>query len=200
MRDPDPDQLSALRARASGPALTMFRHPQLDADGIIYGRADPPLCAEAPQQIENALRRARELRLAPPEILTSPAPRALALAEPLAALLGAALRVEERLMELDFGEWEMARWREVDRALSDPWLADPWRLAPPGGETLDSLTTRVAGALGDAPAGAVLVCHAGPIRAARMLRQGMSLARSYAEPAPYAAPVPMPATAPAQGG
>ena len=193
MRDPDPDQLLALRARAAGPALTMFRHPQLDAEGVIYGRADPPLCADAPRQIEDALRRAAELRLAPPEVAASPAPRARALAEPLAEALGAPLRIDARLIELDFGEWEMARWGAVDRAVSDPWLADPWRLAPPGGETLAALTGRVAEALGDAPAGAVLVCHAGPIRAARMLRQGMSLARSYREPAPYAAPVPMPA-------
>lgn len=201
MRDPDPEHLAALRARAAGPPLTLFRHPKLSAEGVIYGRADPPLAPEAPRQIEDALRRAEELRLSPPEIIASPAPRARALAEPLAALLGVALRIDERLIELDFGAWEMALWKEVDRALSEPWLADPWRLSPPGGETLASLTERVAEALGDAPEGAVLVCHAGPIRAARMLRQGMSLARSYAEPAPYAAPVPMPAVeGPATGG
>jgi hypothetical protein len=35
--------LNALRARAMGPALTLLRHPRVVAEGLVYGRTDPPL-------------------------------------------------------------------------------------------------------------------------------------------------------------
>lgn len=182
--------LAALRARAAGPGLTLFRHPKTAAEGIVYGRHDPAPAPEAPAQIESALARARALRLQGP-VIASPAGRAQALALPLAAALGVAVQTDEDLRELDFGAWEGLRWDALDRAQSDPWAEDPWRRAPPGGERFADLVARAAAALARAPSGAVLVTHAGVIRAAWMLREGIGFDEAFARPVPYAAPVPL---------
>ncbi|MGG7565278.1 histidine phosphatase family protein [Rhodovulum sp. DZ06] len=200
MRDPDDHHIAALRAAASGPGLTLFRHPKMDADGVVYGRSNPPFADVAARQIEDACRRALALRLSPPELVSSPAERALALAGPLSEALGVGVRVDHRLHELDFGAWEGTRWDALDRAVSDPWAADPWRLAPPGGESFGALAERVGAALADAAAGAVLVCHAGPIRAAWMLRQGLGMKDAFARAVEYAAPTPLPAREARGGG
>jgi alpha-ribazole phosphatase len=183
--------LNALRARAMGPALTLLRHPRVVAEGLVYGRTDPPLGPSAAQEIAAACARARALRLTPDVVRCSPSPRALALAEALAAALGVAHAPDPRLLELDFGAWEGLRWDALDRAESDPWAEDPWHLAPPGGESFGDLTARVADVLAEAPEGAVLVTHAGVVRAARMLREGIDFAAAFAAPVPYAAPRPL---------
>ena len=183
--------LTALRARAMGPAITLLRHPRVTAEGLVYGRTDPALAPTARQEIAAACARARALRLAPQVVRSSPSPRALALAQGLGDALGAPVATDPRLMELDFGAWEGRRWDALDRAESDPWAVDPWRRAPPGGESFGALAARVAEALAEAPEGAVLVTHAGVVRAARMLREGIDFAAAFAAPVPYAAPQPL---------
>lgn len=183
--------LFALRARAAGPALTLLRHPRVAAEGLVYGRSDPPPGPTAAQEIAAARARVRALGLAPDVVRSSPSPRAAMLAHALAEALGVRVAMDPRLMELDFGAWEGLRWDALDRGQSDPWAEDPWRRAPPGGESFGALTARVADALGDAPEGAVLVTHAGVIRAARMLREGIDFAAAFAAPTPYAVPQPL---------
>jgi broad specificity phosphatase PhoE len=56
------------------------------------------------------------------------------------------LRPEPRLRELHFGDWEGLTYtqiREADPPALAAWEADPARVAPPGGETLASLASRV---------------------------------------------------------
>jgi alpha-ribazole phosphatase len=195
MHTDDPTDLAELRAHAAGGALTLFRHPRVMAEGLVYGRTDPPLGPDAAHEIASAARRMRRLRLAPEAILTSPSPRAMALAAGLADALGVGVAADPRLMELDFGAWEGLRWDALTPAERDPWAADPWRRAPPGGEAFGALAARVAAALADAPPGAVMVTHAGVIRAVRILRGGLSVAEALATPAPFAAPVAIPALA-----
>lgn len=166
--------------------MIFLRHPKTAAPaGLCYGRFEPPDGAEAHAAVAAAL------AATPPvaAVIASPARRCRALAEALSARDGAPLRLDARLLELDFGAWEGRLWAEIDRAESDAWCADPIRRAPPGGETFAALRARVGAALSDAPAEAALVCHAGPIRAARMLLTGASFETAFAEPVPYAAPV-----------
>jgi alpha-ribazole phosphatase len=42
---------------------------------------------------------------------------------------------DDRLMEIDFGAWEMGRWADIPRDEIDHWMADFVNLAPPGGES-----------------------------------------------------------------
>ena len=52
-------------------------------------------------------------------IVSSPLERAIETAEPLAKLLGAKVRIEESLIEINFGEWTGKSWEEL--AKSSEW-------------------------------------------------------------------------------
>jgi alpha-ribazole phosphatase len=86
-----------------------------------------------------------------------------------------AVHLDARLREIDFGEWELLRYDEIDRALIDAWAAAPWTFLPPGGESADAMSVRVVAAFEEAvrrarDAGSealVVVSHGGPLRVMR---------------------------------
>ncbi len=163
-----------------------LRHPRPRvAPGTCYGRLDLAEGETAGAEIAAALRALGPVAA----VVASPARRCRRLAERIAARDGVALRLDERLLELDFGRWEGLPWAEIPRRESDPWAADPWRRAPPGGEPFAALHARVGAALADLPAGAAVVAHAGPIRAARMILAAESFDVAFARPVPYATPL-----------
>lgn len=166
--------------------MIFLRHPAAAvAPGTCYGRLDLAPGPEAESDV------ARALALLPPVIAlhTGPARRCRMLADRIAARDGVPALVDERLQELDFGGWEGRRWDAIERTESDPWAADPWRLAPPGGETFAALSARVGAALAEMPPGAVVVTHAGVIRAARMLLVGDGFDAVFAAPVPHCTPI-----------
>jgi alpha-ribazole phosphatase len=167
----------------------LLRHPPTAAaPGLCYGRHDPGLAPGWEAAID-AL--AAEL---PPlaRVVTSPAARCRAPAERLAAALGLAAEAEPGLQELDFGAWEGRLWSEIPRAESDPWAESPRDRAPPEGESFAALDARVAAALAgiaDGGGAALIVTHAGPIRATLMRARGESFETAFARPVPYATPI-----------
>jgi len=166
--------------------MIFLRHPRPDAPaGLCYGRTDLCTGPGATDEIAAALAETPPLS----RVLASPARRCRALAAGLADRDGVALSFDERLWEMDFGAWEGRIWDDIDRAGSDVWADDPWRRAPPGGETFAAVHARVAAALEGLAPGTAVVCHAGPIRAARMLLQGLGFDAVFAEPVPYARPL-----------
>lgn len=109
--------------------------------GQLLGRSDPPLT-------ERGLRQADELapRVAaftPVGVLTSPLARARATAAPIAAAAGCAVEVDDRLVEVDYGEWDGRPFTELDRDVVTRWRRDR-DFAPPGGESLRAVGTRMA--------------------------------------------------------
>ena len=99
------------------------------------------------------------------------------------------VEIDPRLQEYDFGEWEGRNWPDIPRAESDPWIADMLNAAPPGGESFAALIARVRAAIADAEMGTLFVCHAGPIRAARMILTGASFDEVFAWKVPFCEPV-----------
>ncbi|MEM8786962.1 MAG: histidine phosphatase family protein [Pseudomonadota bacterium] len=170
--------------------LIFLRHPPVEGRGLCYGRHDPPLLADAPARIARAT-----AALPPaPRLLASPAPRCRALAQAAAAALGLVLDYDPRLRELDFGTWEGRPWAAIPRAELDRWAEDPETRAPPGGETFAALKARVHAALAGLDA-AVIVTHAGPIRAARILAGQADFATAFGAEIPHATPIRLPALA-----
>ena len=100
--------------------------------------------------------------------------------ERLRAAIGLAppsYRVDERLKELSFGDWEGLTWRELRRR--DPAIAarrqrDKWGLVPPGGESYAMLAERVAPALAELTRDAVIVSHGGIARVSLALLCNLS--------------------------
>ena len=136
----------------------LIRHPRpLIETGVCYGRLDI--------DCEDPLIVAERLKSVLPQgvpVISSPLRRARRLAEALADQV----RIDDRLAEIDFGEWEGKRWDDIERKAIDAWATDVSGFTPPGGESVAGLQQRAidfATSL-DYPQVA-LVSHAGVLRA-----------------------------------
>jgi alpha-ribazole phosphatase len=165
--------------------LILVRHPKpLCQPGLCYGSLDLECEAEALQTASLRLSGlAQGCR-----IVSSPARRA----RDLAKLLGADIAIDERLRELDFGEWEGRLWRDLSRETVDAWLEALPDAAPPGGETLSAMGARCAAwlaSLGRSGPPVLAVTHAGPIRVIRSLIAGEPLLAYFKTPVNFAEPL-----------
>ena len=82
------------------------------------------------------------------------------------------LRVDDRLQELDFGDWEGQPWSTIPRDDLDRWAADPLAFAPPGGESGAALIARVLSFQTVLSEDCVVVSHGGPLKVLGALLQG----------------------------
>jgi alpha-ribazole phosphatase len=150
--------------------LLLIRHPPAAiAPGICYGRRDLALADEGDAEAVAEEVARHEVRL----VWSSPATRCLVPARMAAARANAALRIDARLQELDFGAWEGMRWDDVPRASLDDWATDPQGFAPPGGENGAALLARIGAFwcdLGDADC--AVITHGGPLRILHALARG----------------------------
>ncbi len=167
--------------------LILVRHGQTEwnLQGRYQGRADVPICSLG---LATAQRAAATLRGCGAELLlASPLQRARATAAVIGRFLGdLPSEVDERLTEIDFGQWQGLRQAEV-KALW-PTLLRRWKRAPdsvrfPGGERLADGLDRLRDFLrrppwgsGATPRCVIAVTHAGPIRLARLYAHGRPLA------------------------
>jgi broad specificity phosphatase PhoE len=146
--------------------LILVRHGQtaVNAEGRLQGRIDAPLTETGRTQ---AAACARALPGAV-EVVTSPLLRARQTAETIAP--GGPIEVDERWIELDYGEWDGAVLKTMDQTAWDRWRSDT-SFAPPGGESLEALASRVVEACEELAPRArdhdvVVVSHVSPIKAA----------------------------------
>lgn len=156
--------------------ILLARHPRPRIAGrICYGRTDVPL-AETPELGAEALLAAAADPVE--RIVSSPLSRALLVARAVSRLTGAPLRTDDRLREMDFGEWEGRPWSALPRAEIDAWAADTVRYRVPGGESVADMLGRVRRAwtgIASSEATTLVLCHAGPIRCLLHVAGGMPL-------------------------
>jgi broad specificity phosphatase PhoE len=144
--------------------LLVARHGRTAANlaGVLLGRLDPPL-----DELGHAQAAAMAGALGPVDrVITSPLQRT----RETAAYFGLPVEVDERWIELDYGEWDGRRPGDLPRHAWDAWRAD-LDFAPPGGETLRAVGTRVRAACADLAGEAqhavvVVVTHVSPVKAA----------------------------------
>ena len=146
--------------------ILLVRHgrTEMNAAGRLQGRVDAPL-----DELGRA--QARALGAVLPEadrIVCSPLARARQTAEIIAG--GAGIDVDDRWIELDYGDWDGQPLGEVPRDQWDRWRQDI-TFAPPGGESLQSCAQRVRAACQELADEAtrsdvVVVSHVSPIKAA----------------------------------
>src|SRR5436190_21665877 len=144
--------------------LLVVRHGQTAANaaGQLLGRADVPLTDLGRQQAK-----ALAAAVGPVDrVISSPLQRA----RDTAAAFGHPVEVDERWTELDYGVYDEWPLGDVPTAMWQKWRGDA-EFAPPGGESLASLGSRVRAACDDLAAAAaeadvVVVSHVSPIKAA----------------------------------
>ena len=134
MNEPDRFRLIIVR-----PGLS-----ELDEQGRIAGNLDVPLSEEGKKQ---ALAIADELKeLGVRKILSGPTTASHETAEILGEQFGVKIKVDEDLKSFDCGLWHGKRIEELK--VTQPkifklWQEQPSAVAPPNGENLEDLTTRV---------------------------------------------------------
>ena len=158
--------------------LILARHGEStgNAEGLLLGRIDAPLT-------ERGLAQARSLGPAlkgVTRVVSSPLGRALATADALGT--GLPVEVDERWVEVDYGEFDGRPLSSVPDEVWARWRTDPG-YRPPGGESLREAGVRVraaceelfaadgAGARGTGAV--VVVSHVSPIKLAACWALGL---------------------------
>ncbi|MCM1522803.1 MAG: alpha-ribazole phosphatase [Muribaculaceae bacterium] len=120
--------------------LTLVRHTSVDVPaGVCYGRTDVSLAPSFPIEAAAVRQKIEGRRF--DGIFTSPLSRCVRLAEEC----GYPEAIPDpRLMEMDFGEWEMIRWDDITDPRLPLWYADWEHVAPTGGESFLDQRRRVA--------------------------------------------------------
>lgn len=163
--------------------LLLIRHGEVLSNRELryVGSRDEPLADSGIQQAE---RLAAALSALPVQaIYSSPLSRARETGRRIAEARDVPLRLEPRLREQSFGEWEGLSRAEVmasdaERLLR--WEAD-LGTSPPGGDSLESVQTRMLEFVGDLARDhpgewVALVSHVGPIKALLCAALGAPLA------------------------
>ena len=152
--------------------LILVRHGETraNAEGLILGRADPPLTERGRRQAA-AIARAIPT---PDRVISSPLGRA----KETAAAFGVAVETDDRWVELDYGTLDGVSIGSVGEDLWRRWRADP-TFVPAGGESLVALGARVRESCDELTAEAgrrdvVVVTHVSPIKAAVAWALGVS--------------------------
>ena len=154
----------------------LVRHTSPDiAPSVCYGQSDIDVAANFPEEL--ALIKHKLAEIKPAICFTSPSLRCAKLAQ---ALNSGAVIEDKRLMELDFGDWELRPWDTIPRDAFDLWAHDHVNQAPPNGETFNQLHQRATQFLmevnaNSAQAPIVVVTHGGVIRALLAEALGLTL-------------------------
>jgi probable phosphoglycerate mutase len=164
----------------------ILRHGQTDwnAEWRLQGQKDIPLNDLGRQQArDNGLRLARLAGdLGGHDFVASPLGRAretMELARAAAGLDPLAYRLDERLKEISFGDWEGYTGRELkvlDRTRHRERQEQKWDFIPPGdfAESYEILSWRVGSWLKSLDRPTVAVCHGGVIRCIFKLAGGVA--------------------------
>ena len=149
--------------------ISFVRHGETahNREGKFQGRADVELSARGLEQVARLATRLSTSEIT--AVYSSPLARARQTAMAIAAVAGCEVEADDRLIELDYGEWDGLPLGDIDAHQWAAWRADP-AFAPPGGESLVAVTARVESfcreRLADREADVVAVSHVSPIKAA----------------------------------
>ncbi|MEY3265841.1 MAG: histidine phosphatase family protein [Ilumatobacteraceae bacterium] len=145
--------------------LILLRHGQTtaNAQALLQGHMNLPLDPEGERQ---AQRSGEYLRATFPDALVISSP--LTRAHQTALAVSNDVVIDERFIELDYGQWDGIALTDVDAQSWADWRADPG-FRPPGGETLVELDARVRPALDEIAERAqhghvIVVSHVSPIK------------------------------------
>jgi alpha-ribazole phosphatase len=145
--------------------IYLIRHttPAIEK-GTCYGQSDVPLAPSFEEEL-------KKLKMHLPEAFDAVYSSPLMRCQTLARTLGSKKEIvfDKRLMELNFGDWELKQWDAIPSADLDKWMKDFVHVPAPGGENFSMLYKR-AGDFYEEVKGLdckriAIVTHAGFVRA-----------------------------------
>jgi alpha-ribazole phosphatase len=120
--------------------IFLIRHTQPNVEkGICYGQTDLDVNDSFIEEVEQIQAKIQEFDFKNLQVYSSPLQRCSKLAE---ALFPSSFKVDKRLMELNFGMWEMKKWDEIPKEESQYWFEDWVTQMTPNGESYEDLYER----------------------------------------------------------
>jgi len=165
--------------------LILIRHTTPDIEkGICYGQSDIPLADTFMKELIPILQFI-PVDDASVAYYSSPLTRCKTLAEQLAT----DVIFDDRIKELDFGDWELKYWGDLDRDEVDTWMNDFVNAPTKNGESYLDLHERTHYFLEDLKKKkhkkAIVVTHGGVIRSITAHIKNTSLLNSFDTPLNY---------------
>lgn len=167
--------------------LTLVRHTSVDVPkGICYGITDVPLASLFSEELKKVRQKLGYKKF--DVVYSSPLTRCTSLAREI--ISDQPIQTDSRLMELDFGDWEMATWKSIyESEAGKEWFSNYVNVRCPGGESFIDLINRGKSFLNDLKSknlrNAAIFTHAGIIRAMMCLLQDKTPEEAFSTPFEY---------------
>ena len=144
--------------------ITLIRHTAVDVpQGIIYGQSDVELASTFEQEAKEI---SDQLNETFDVVYSSPLKRCVQLAKKISTNI----LYDDRLKELNFGNWEGKLWKDIEQTReAKAWFNDYLQVKCPNGESYQDLIERIKSFINEILRNPYenicIVTHSGPIRA-----------------------------------
>jgi len=165
--------------------IYLIRHttPKVEK-GICYGQSDIDVQDSFEEEL-GVIKKSIPLHTDDFEVYSSPLLRC----KKLAQCFSEEITFDKRLMEVNFGDWELQPWDAINEDELNTWMADFVAIAPPNGESYVQLSERVNKAfdtiINDSEKDKIIVAHGGVIRALLASLLQIELKNSFNIKVPY---------------
>jgi len=147
--------------------IYLVRHTETTCEkGICYGQSDVDLAEPFESVFENILSQLPSKAI----IFSSPLKRCVTLAKYIQNNIKTiSYEEDKRLMEMNFGDWEMKSWNSIPQDQLNPWMEDFVNIKVSNGESFVELHERANNFLSEKKSNkinhpVIIVAHAGTIR------------------------------------
>ncbi|WP_062057865.1 alpha-ribazole phosphatase [Aquimarina longa] len=144
--------------------IYLVRHttPNIEK-GICYGQSDIGITDSFPSEVEKIHQLIPIHKVS--KIYSSPLQRCKLLAQ----TFNITTTYDDRLKEIDFGDWELRAWNHINQTELNPWMEDFVNIQVPNGESYITLQKRIIRFYTSLDTSSdeaiIIVTHAGPMRA-----------------------------------
>jgi alpha-ribazole phosphatase len=160
--------------------IYLIRHTRVAVEpGVCYGQTDVSLSGDSYIDIESVKNRLDNVLNA--IYISSPSQRCSLLAR---SLTTSQVIFDKRLMELDFGDWELKEWSSLNQDQLNKWMNDFVYECCPNGESYHRMFERVIQCYGELLEqniqNLVIITHSGVIRSILSHVLSIPLKKSFA--------------------
>lgn len=161
--------------------ITLIRHTTpLVPKGLCYGQTDVDVADSFSQEVAFIKAKLKLLDFSKTTVFSSPLQRCHQLAE---ELFSDNFTIDNKLLELNFGDWEMKSWDEIHEADSQYWFDDWVNQKTPNGESYQDLFSRCVEFWEEVKSKEIesvcVISHAGFIKASNAYFKGLALEDSF---------------------
>jgi len=161
--------------------LHLIRHTKVDVEpGICYGQKEVELQASYPEDLKAVQAQIADLKF--DVHFSSPQKRCKTLATDL---FGEDVTYDDRLMELNFGDWEGKAWDEIKDPFLDTWMEDFVNKKCSNGESFVMLHERVVKFMEELKKQnhdkVAIITHGGVIRTIQAIHKQIALKDAFNE-------------------